>query len=220
MSDRELIASLEAAKARLIRATAALAPKHKGGEPAEFHAAHHAVMKAERALAAARKEAYDVPLEFPVQWDTGAPLPHLVQNDLQTFLIFLLADTQSAAEGTSVDVVGPRDASSLAIVEFKGCVSAKMGSPNDEVFRGHPLYGKGFEGYRPLQVMNSRWTRELETINSVHQYYDPKHWEELSHFIFGFHDCTFECVARSFVVEQSATSISDALASICRRLEL
>lgn len=207
MSEKELIAALEATKSRLSRATRALAPKHKGGEMEEFQAAREAMYTAERALAAARNEAHAVPLEFPVQWDVGAPLPHLISNDLQTFLIFLLPDR-------------PPDLNGLAIVEFERCVSAKMGAPNDEVYSGHPLYGKGLEGYRPLQVIHSPWIRELEAINAVHPGYDRTRWQGLTHYFLGFHDCTFECVARSFIVETGHGAISDALATVCRRLML
>lgn len=58
---------------RLERAVEALAPEHKGGELEEFAAAQEALLEAERALAAAQNEPYAVPIEFPVQWDTGAP---------------------------------------------------------------------------------------------------------------------------------------------------
>jgi hypothetical protein len=218
VSERELIAALEAANARFQCATKALAPKHKGGEVEEFRAAHQAVLAAERALAAARGEPYAVPLEFPVPWDTGAPLPHMLQNDNRTFLVFLLGSTPPDRDGSYVTAVGPKDAGDLAIVEFHSCASAKMGSPNDEVYSGHPLYGKGFEAYSPLRVVNSTWIRELQTINSVHPRYNPERWSSRNHYILGFHDCTFECVAQSFTVEKTNGTIQAALATVCKRL--
>ncbi len=218
MSERTLRAALEAANARLERATKVLAPKHKGGELEEYDAAHEAVLVAERALAAARGEPYAVPLEFAVQWDIGAPLPHVLQSDNKTFLIFLLAATSANWDGSFATVVTPRDAGKLAIVEFHRCRSAKMGCPNDEVYEGHPLYGKGFKGYRPLRVVNSAWIDELRTINSVHHRYSPEHWRTANHYILGFHDSTFECVADSFTVETTTSSIREALTAVCRRL--
>jgi hypothetical protein len=216
----ELRIVLDAANARLRRAIDALAPKHKGGEMAEYRAAQEAVLVAERALAAAIGEQYAVPLEFPAQWDIGAPLPYLLQNDYKTFLIFLLADTQPCYDGSLVTLVSPADKnpSNMAVVEFKGCMCSKMGAPNDEVYEGHPLHGKGFEGYSPLRVVNSEWIKELETINSVHRQYRPERWRTLGHYIFGFHDCTFECVAQTFVVEKMAATIPTALTAICQRL--
>ena len=186
----------------------------------EFRAAHEAALSAERTLAAALGEPHAVPLDFPVRWDIGAPLPHLLQSDYRTFLLFLLGDSALPADHTHVTVVSPGNPSpsALAIVEFKGCVSAKMGAPNDEVIEGHPLHGKGLAAYRPMRVVNSPWIQELQRINSVHRQYRPERWATLSHYVFGFHDCTFECVASSFAVETTSTTIPAALATLCQRL--
>jgi predicted dithiol-disulfide oxidoreductase (DUF899 family) len=75
VSFTDLQSALAAAQTRLKRAVQALALKHKGGERDEYVAAKEALLAAERALAAARNEPHAVPIEFPVQWDTGAPLP-------------------------------------------------------------------------------------------------------------------------------------------------
>lgn len=93
-----------------------------------------------------------------------------------------------------------------------------MGSPNDEVLHGHPLYGKGLEGYRPMRVENSAWLAELQRINSVHDGYAPERWRRLSHYFFGFHDSTFECVAESVGVELHESSLPEVLAKVCERL--
>ena len=69
-----------------------------------------------------------------------------------------------------------------------------------------------------MKVENSPWLKELETINSVHSGYDPETWRNLNHYIFGFHDSTFECVAKSFVVEVRATTIPEVLKEICGKL--
>jgi hypothetical protein len=209
MSERELRLALEAAKARLARAIKVVS---KRGGMTEFGEAQEAMIAAERVLAAELGEPYAVPLEFPVQWDIGAPLPHLIMDDSQTFLLFFLSDTQLRRDGSAA-VANPGE-ECLATVEFKGCASAKMGVPNDEVFEGHPLHGKGLVRYRPLRVLNSTWIRELEAINSVHRQFKADRWNTLSHYIFGFHDCTFECVAQSFVVQTATVTIIEALAAI------
>jgi hypothetical protein len=208
VSVTDLQSELAAAQARLKRAGQALASKHKGGERDEFVAAQAALLDAERALAAAQNEPHAVPIEFPVRWDTGAPLPHLLQNDYRTFLVFFLPD-----DGPDGTYAYP---SSLAVVEFKRCICTKMGTPNDEV--GHPLSGRGFRRYRPLLVENSLWIKELEAINSVHSGYRPDSWSNLNQYIFGFHDSTFECVAESFFVELRATTIPEVLTEICGKL--
>jgi len=216
----DLETALVDAQRRLERATKARAPKHKGGEVEEYLTAHNALLVAERELAAAKDEPYAVPINFPVQWDTGAPLPYLLQSDYRTFLVFFLRDTDPDWDGSYVNIrySDSPSPSSLAIVEFKRCLCTKMGTPNEEVLHGHPLNGKGLEGYRPLRVENSIWIKELEAINSVHPGYKPERWRKLNHYFFGFHDCTFECIAESFEVEQKVMPAPEALSEICAKL--
>jgi hypothetical protein len=211
---------LAAAKARRDAAAKALAPRHKGGEWEEFRAAQQAVLVAERELAASRKEEHAVPLDFPVQWSTGAPLPHLLVNDQRALLIFLVHTPDPSWDGSYATMKDParEDAESLALVEFKRCSSAKLGSPNDEVLEGHPLAGKGLEPYSAQLVKSSRWLAELQTINSVHRGYRPETWSKRNHYVLWFHDKTFECIAEGFDVELYECSIAELLAKACRRL--
>src|SRR5262245_3031305 len=190
----ELEQKLAEAKERLAKALKALAPKHKGGEMEQFRAAHSVVLTLEREVAGAKGEEYAVPLDFPVKWDTGAPLPHLFVSDNRALLTFYLSEPDPKWDGTYVTVKDPSDGCTepLALVEFERCHSAKLGGPNDEVFGGHPLYGRGLEGYEAQLVQNSGWVRELEKINSVHRMYNPASWRDLKHYIFWFHDSTFE----------------------------
>ncbi len=220
MSIREIEVRLSSARQRFQRAAKALAPKHKGSEREEFSAAHQAVLQLERELAAARNEEYAAPLEFCVRWDAGAPLPHLLRNDHSCFLIFYVREHNPGWDGTYVRVRDPEsvEEQSLALVEFVGCVSARLGSPDDEVFQGHPLYGKGLETYTAQEVLNSRWLAELEAINHVHRSYNPERWRRLHHYVLWFHDTTFDCVAESFKVELYRESLADLLGRACKRL--
>lgn len=208
------------AQERLRRASLALAPKHKGGEIEEFHAALSEVLSLERQLAAAKGEEYAETLNFPVKWDTGAPLPFLFMSDLKTFLTFYVSEPDPNWDGSYVTVKDPADKTveSLAVVEFHRCSSAKMGTPNDEVFEGHPLNGKGLEAYTAQVVRNSRWLASLQAINSVHSQYDPARWKDQKHFVFWFHDSTFECVAESYKVELFTGIMSELLSEVSRRL--
>jgi hypothetical protein len=43
-------------------------------------------------------------------------------------------------------------------------------------------------------------------------------WRKLQHFIFGFHDCTFECLAESFEVEVHHMPLGDLLHQMVERL--
>jgi hypothetical protein len=216
----DLEQELAAARARRDAAMQALARKHEGGEWEEYRAAQAALLAAERALAASRNEEHAVPLEFPVRWDIGAPLPQLLVNDYRAFLLFYVKTVDPSWDGTYVTVKDPGSGQSepLALVELKRCIAAKLGSPNDEVFHGHPLAGKGLESYTAQLVRGSRWISEIQKINSVHAGYRPDAWQKYNHYVFWFHDTTFECIAESFAVELRDCSMAELLAEACSRL--
>jgi hypothetical protein len=197
-----------------------MAPKHKGGEWEEYWAADKDVLALERQVASAKGEEHAENIDFPVKWDAGAPMPHLFVNDYRALLAFLVHEPDPNWDGTYVTLKSPasEDADPLALVEFEHCVSAKLGAPNDEVFNGHPLNGKGLEAYGVQRVVNSRWLKELEAINSVHHMYRPESWRDLTHYIFWFHDKTFECVAQSFHVETYREPMKALLARMVDRL--
>jgi hypothetical protein len=182
--------------------------------------ADHEVLRRERLIAAAKGEEYAEPIEFPVMWSAGAPLPHLFVNDDRALLAFLLSEPDPAWDGTYSTAKSPAasEPQPLALVEFESCASAKIGSPNDEVFSGHPLEGKGLEAYAAQRVVNSRWLKEIERINSVHPMHRPSLWRDLQHFIFWFHDSTFECLAKSFTVEVHRVRMRDLLHQMVDRL--
>lgn len=190
------------------------------GSWAEYHTAHQELLVFEREVAAAKNETYAKPLDFPVLWSTGAPIPHIISNGYKTFLTFYVHDPDPDWDGTYTHVVDPGDnnPAHLALVEFHGCISVKMGSPNDEVLHGHPLYGKGLVPYSAQTVENSVWLDELENINKAHPYYESTRWRNRKHYVLWFHDDTFECIAESFTVEVFYESMADLLARVCKRL--
>ena len=174
----------------------------------------------ERRLAAAKGEEHAVPLDFPIQWGVGYPHPFMVSNERKTLLAFTVPETLrsrssvdagSEGEGT---IRGER----LAVVSFELCRWASLGGPNDEVHDGHPLSGKGLDSHTAQLVVNSRKLAELEGINSVHTQYHPNQWSDVNHYIFWFHDSTFECLASGFSVERFEGSRPDLLKIVCERL--
>lgn len=210
---------LAAAIARRDAAREALSPKQQDAWN-EYQAAERDLLVAEREAAAANGDEYAAPLDFPVRWDIGAPLPQLLVNDYRALLLFCIRVGDPAWDGTTVTV---KDAASprrepLALVEFQRCIAAKLGAPNDEVFDGHPLSGKGLEPYRAQTVESSRWLAELRAINRVHRGYRDDAWQRYHHYIFWFHDTTFECIAEGFTLAQHTCSMSDLLALAARRL--
>jgi hypothetical protein len=216
----ELERLLAAAQERQNASLVALQGRHQGGEWEAYDAANTQVLTLERRVAAAKGEPHAVPLNFPMRWNTGAPLPHLIRNDGQTFLAFLVRVPDPNWDGSYVTVKSPAEATvePLALVEFQRCVSAKLGAPNDEVFSGHPLAGRGLEACSAQLVVHSPWLAELERINSIHRGYRPELWRSLKHYIFWFHDTTFECVAESYSVEVFHETFAALLARICARI--
>jgi hypothetical protein len=207
------------ARRRLQKASEALVPKHKGGEWEEYGTAHDEVLRLERALAKERNEPYAVPCDFPVRWDVGAPLPFLLQNDYRTFLTFYVSEPNPRWDGTEVKIVDPSSpsAASLCLVAFRS-TSTKFGHPNDEVLRGHPLYGRGLESYTAQIVKNSPWLKEVAKTNSVHDCDKPEKWEKINHYVFWFHDSTFECLAESYTVELTNESMAELLTRVQEKL--
>lgn len=160
-----------------------------------------------------------VPLDFPIEWDAGAPMPHVLQNDGKTFLAFYVNVVDPAWDGSlSVAREPAKESAKLALVSFKRCIAAKLGAPNDEAMGGHPLFGKGLKFYTAQFVENSPWIAELQKINMSHPHYRPESWTAFKHYVFWFHDSTFECIAKSFAVETFSGTLSDLLADVCKRL--
>jgi hypothetical protein len=187
---------------------------------ATYEETDSAVLDLERQIAALKGEEYAIPLDFPEAWDVGAPLPHLLTNDHKAFLLFYRRIIDPNWDGTTCRVVDPAspEEASLVLVEFSRCTSAKLGSPNDEVLSGHPLEGRGLDAYKAQEVINSKWIKEIQTINSVHSQYRPERWKSVRHFVFWFHDSTFECLAESFAIELHNKSMPELLQYACSRL--
>jgi len=94
-----------------------------------------------------------------------------------------------------------------------------FGPPNDEAFGGHPLAHRGLGPYAVFEVRQSSWIRQLERMNSVHRQHE-REWflSNKKHFIFAFHDSTFECIAESFDVQVRQGSLLSALADMTKLL--
>ena len=185
------LAAAEQEVASLCASLAQMAPS-----PEALEASHRALKVAfqrqsalERQLAAAQGLPYLIPCELPVRPCTGAPLPAILATGLRTTLIFYCGEPNESFDGTTVRIAEPEAQGPLvAIVRFTNCSAHKLGSPNDEVWKGHPLHRRGFDPYGVQQVVSSPWIAELEAINSVHDYYNPSPWRDLNHYIFWFHD--------------------------------
>jgi hypothetical protein len=151
-------------------------------------------------------------IDIGPRWDTGAPLPHLVTNRSRAFVICRADQPDPDWDGTYVTVVSPSDAheSLFVVIEFTGCRDVRFGGPNDEALAGHPLYGRGLQGYQAHEVVNSRWIEHVITVNSVHPQHSTALFDGLRHFVLLFHDETLEALATGIearLVEGTMTTI-------------
>lgn len=161
-----------------------------------------------------------VKLENVPQSSIGAPMPIVLSDEDKILLAYMVEAKPSDWEGSDVRVIDPTSSGeSLALVEFSSYSSLMFGAPNDEAFAGHPLATRGLHPYGAFQIENSSWVRQLKKMNSVHLYHKPERFERLRHFIFAFHDSTFECVAEGFTVAEHEGSLEMVLPVMQSRLQ-
>jgi len=123
---------------------------------------------------------------FPLL-DPGAPCPNVFAEEHQLVLSYCVRDEPPY----------PPTTAPLAIVRFSRPYFHMFGPPNVETFDGHPLANQGLHPYGVFRVEKSSLIRSLERMNSVHEHHNPATFDAMTHYIFSFHDSTFECVAES-----------------------
>jgi hypothetical protein len=157
-----------------------------------------------------------VELDDVPQSSVGAPLPVVVANEYTVQLAYHLSVPDPDWDGSYVRVVDAATGNPVVLVRFEDAAAWFHGPPNDEAFEGHPLASRGLRPYAAFRIEESSWIRRLELLNSVHPQHAPETFWRLCHFVFAFHDSTFECVARSFTaveVEGPLTRVAQQMAS-------
>lgn len=128
------------------------------------------------------------------QCDVGSPSPQIFAHEHGLLLAYYVQGKRP--------LWGPEaQPEAYAVVRFERPQAHLFGPPSDETINGHPLYRRGLEAYARYRVLNSPWIKWLEQLNSVHPQHKPESYSQLSHYIFTFHDSTFECIARSLQVQ-------------------
>lgn len=151
-------------------------------------------------------ELKDVP-----QSSVGAPMPIVLSNEHRVLLGYIMEETSAA---TAVDDDSHDE--HFALIDFAVYSSYMFGPPNDEAFEGHPLASRGLSPYGSFQIEDSSWIRQLERMNSVHS--NHIRFDRYKHFVFTFHDSTFECVAEGFTVSQHHGSFDSLVTTMQERL--
>ena len=152
-------------------------------------------------------ELSDVP-----QSSIGAPCPMILAGEHHLYLAFYLEERLPNWGGTSARVVGESNTGDpVALVEFTAAYAHMFGPPNDEAVGGHPLASRGVGPYRVHEVRASSWIRRLERMNAVHRSHNPEAFAPYRHFIFTFHETTFECIAEAFRTSVRFGTVAEVL---------
>lgn len=152
--------------------------------------------------------------DFP-QSSVGAPMPVVLANEHTVFVAFYLEQRDPNWDGTTCKAVTPdTNDEPVAVVRFSRVTAHFFGPPNDEAFGGHPLAARGLHAYGAFEILSSSWIRALERMNSVHPHHRPERFSNCRYFILTFHDTIFECVARSFSVEQASGSLRSVVSGL------
>ena len=160
-------------------------------------------------------ELKDVP-----QSSVGAPIPIVLAGEHDVLITYYLQDTPTDWDGTSVKIIDSEtEDEPVAVVKFIQSYAHMFGAPNEEAFSGHPLSDRGLEPFTVFKIENSSWLRKLEKMNSVHPYHNSESFmENKQHYIFAFHDTTFECIAKEFEISISKGSVSSMVPSMLMQL--
>ena len=118
------------------------------------------------------------------------------------------------------DRIGPygpymKDAGT-AVVEFRRCIITRFGYPNDEPRGEIPQYA-GAAGYGIYEVQDSTWIREVVRMNRI-RFPRTKDDYVRKHFLFTFHDSTFECLADDLSLTVSREPYAAVFARVHRHV--
>ncbi len=153
------------------------------------------------------------------QASAGAPMPVVLADEQRLLLAYLAAERHADWSAPPASVGdSPAQGESVVLVEFEGHRAYMHGPPNDEALRGHPLAPRGLTQYGVFEVERSSWVRRLEQMNRVHPGHDPARYERLRHFIFTFHDSTFECVAEDLTASVRVAPLGAFISEMAQRL--
>ena len=175
------------------------ASREHGRDSPQARAERQRQLCLERSTAAELSLPYAERVDLGVMWDEGSLMPVLLSG-LRTFVAFYLSVHDPLFDGTNPRVLDPQADRGISVVEFKRVTSVKIGSPNDNVLRRHPLWGSGLEFYSAHEVKNSSWITELMEVDRAHERFDESQWSGRRHFMLTFHDETLECVAKWTII--------------------
>ncbi len=148
-----------------------------------------------------------VPYDLGFVPDGPLSVPILLQNEWNAFLIF------NAVQWT---LDNKRSQKGIGIIEIDGYI-AKFGYPNHDALGGHPLFKRGLKYCNVFEVLGSSWIQQLDAQNRI-IFPGIDIFSDRRHFVFTFHDSTFECVARDIQAKLSIQPFTQIYGDITRKL--
>ncbi len=162
------------------------------------------------------RELTDIP-----QSSVGAPIPVVIAGEQSLALAFYEEISDPGWDGSTSRLVDPdTKEKSVVIIRFADCSAHLFGEPNSEILSGHPLYERGLRAHGNFEVKNSSWIRAQEKMNAVHPFHRRLRFlKDKRHFVFAFHDSTFECIAKGYTVERVQGSIREVSTRLGSEIE-
>ena len=159
-------------------------------------------------------ELHDVP-----QSSVGAPLPIVLASEHLVLLAYLTENRPPNWDGTTVRVVDhstPREPAALIELLRPPPTSSAHQTMKPSLATRSPR--GGLHPYGAFEVRPSSWVLALERMNRVHPDHNPAHIERLRHFVFAFHDSTFDCAEEGYRISTHDGLLSALLPAMGRRL--
>ena len=157
-------------------------------------------------------------VHYAPQPSSGAPLPFIMSDEQLVLLAYMVSESDKSISA-KVKMMIADSPGYVALVEFAMPCAHMFGPPNDETITSHPLAERGLRPYGVFEVLNSSWVRQLARMNKIHRHHSPSRFEDLRHYIFSFHDSTFECIAKSVAVNLREGSLRDVMFEMLKRLQ-
>lgn len=139
------------------------------------------------------KDSIEKLTDVPIM-DVGAPLPIMMRNDSDLVLGYIVSSSSPKPYEKHVEVIkGETGYGRFALIRFWRSIAGVSCLPPEDDIDKHPLSARGLRPYMAVKVNNSSWLHLTKEIYKIED-------EKMNHFIFTFHDSSFECLARSYWV--------------------
>jgi len=161
---------------------------------------------AQRALAKAKGEEYAAPYDIGFVPEAAVSEPRFFQTERASLLTFSAVREKANWR---------REDAGYGLVEIVHCCTSSFGGPGDEDIEKDPLYAKGLHAYGVFEIVNSRWKRLLSEHGGL--YFPGTPGPGQRHFVFTFHDSTFQCIASDLRCMTLEPPFENVLAEVRKR---